>query len=523
MSSVPLIEAFGRIVYGFTRGLTEHYNPEEPEYTAEILGYHPLESTTGREWFYKPVKELIYQEYGENRASLPSFNLQVRVINASSTQEHDEPLQNDDTGTSGAMAWKSFRPSIRHTICDSMYIGSLISLLAAIRIGTIYIVLAFLIYKTVMNCQYQKEKMTSRQQWMRTIADVVSCALIYFSPVLNLLFLFRSFQLKGLKQKLLQTCLIIYCLDSLYRVTLQLLGKPFFTLSGLYNVPVYTLWLCSSMLQFYLVARHFLNRSKQKRVLLLCKMSVPTIGCVILGFCMKYFIYRAYNKEKKEERKLIIALFSPLAGLVLKAASRICVQRLWNITHPGYSYVLSAPLYLGSAIMVRGLQAELNSLQSIAILGTIHGAAEVIERSTIVVTDHVCHSFRTRKASPWGSFRTPRRERLVADVAIMRSIMSMLYESTAIVSVNGSLYMYQLIFLETTSVTSIIKEFALSTSVMLVIEWFFTSVSLAIETRYQNMAVMAVWRCQRKRHTLVAILNVVFIDKPSSRAEKISA
>ena len=32
MSSVPLIEAFGRIVYGFTRGLTEHYNPEEPEY-----------------------------------------------------------------------------------------------------------------------------------------------------------------------------------------------------------------------------------------------------------------------------------------------------------------------------------------------------------------------------------------------------------------------------------------------------------------------------------------------------------
>ena len=504
MNSVPLIEAFGRIVYGFTRGLTEHYNPEEPEYTAEILVCNPLESA-GREWYNKPVKELIYQEYGENRASPPSFHLNIRIINACSTQEHDEPQQNDDTET--AMAWKKLRPSVLKTICDSMYIGSLISLLAAISIGTIYIALAFLIYKTVMNCQYQKEKMTSRQQWMRTIADIVSCALIYISPVLNLLFLFRSFQLKGLKQKLLQTCLIIYCLDSLYRVTLQLLGKPFFTRSGLYNVPVYILWVCSSMLQFCVVARHFLNRSKQKRVLLLCKMSVPTICCVILGFCMKYFIYRAYNKEKKEERKLIIALFSPLAGLVLKAASRICVQRLWNITHPGYSYVLLAPLYLGSAVMVRGLQAELNSLQSIAILGIIHGASEVVERSTIVVADHVCHSLRTRKVSPWGSFRTPRRERLVADVAIM----SMLFESTAIVSVNGSLYMYQLIFLDTTSVTSIIKEFALSTSVMLVIEWFFTSVSLAIETRYQNMAVMAVWRCQWKRHTLVAILNVVFI------------
>ena len=506
MSSVPLIEAFGRIVYGFTRGLTEHYNPEEPEYTAEILGCSPLEST-GREWYHKPVKELIYQEYGENRASPPSFNLDIRIINASSTQESDEPLKNNVRETSEAMAWKSFRPSIRHTICDSMYIGSLISLLAAIGIGTIYIALAFLIYKTVMNCQYQKEKMTSRQQWMRTTADVVSCALIYFSPVLNLLFLFRSFQLKGLRRKLLQTCLIIYCLDSLYRVTLQLMGKPFFTVSVLYVVPVYTLWVFSSILQFYLVARHFLNRSKQKRLLLLCKMSVPTICCIILGFCMRYFVYPAYNKEKKEERKLVIALFSPLAGLVLKAASRICVQRLWNITHPGYSYVLLAPLYFGSAIIVRGLQAELNSLQSIAILGIIHGAAEVVERSTIVVIDHVCHSLGTRKASPWGSFRTPRRERLTADVAIM----SMLYESTAIVSVNGSFYMHKLIFLENTSVTSMIKEFALSTSVMLVIEWFFISVSLAIETRYQNMAVMSVWRCQWKRHTLVAILNVLFI------------
>ena len=88
MSSVPLIEAFGRIVYGFTRGLTEHYNPEEPEYTAEILGYHPLEST-GREWYYKPVKELIYQEYGENRASPPSFNLNIRIrVLQRSTMNH---------------------------------------------------------------------------------------------------------------------------------------------------------------------------------------------------------------------------------------------------------------------------------------------------------------------------------------------------------------------------------------------------------------------------------------------------
>ena len=94
---------------------------------------------------------------------------------------------------------------------------------------------------------------------------------------------------------------------------------------------------------------------------------------------------------------------------------------------------------------------------------------------------------------------------IMADIAIM----SMLYESTAIVSVNGLLYLYQFIYLKNVSPSMLLQSFAIRTSVPLVIEWFFTSVSLAIETRYQNMAVMAVWRRRWKRHILVAIVNVV--------------
>ena len=50
----------------------------------------------------------------------------------------------------------------------------------------------------------------------------------------------------------------------------------------------------------------------------------------------------------------------------------------------------------------------------------------------------------------------------------------------------------------------LLKTFDVYTSVQLV----FTSVSLAIETRYQNMAVMAVWRRRWKRHILVALVNI---------------
>ena len=176
-----------------------------------------------------------------------------------------------------------------------------------------------------------------------------------------------------------------------------------------------------------------------------------------------------------------------------------------RITHPGYSYILLVPLYFGSALGFRVMQAELDNLKLIAVLGIIHGVVEVLERSAMVFIDHICHVILKRKLAPWGSFRTPRRERLMADIFII----SMLYESTAIVCVNGLLYVYRFIYLQNISLLKLLQEFAIHTSVPLVIEWFFTGVSLAIETRFQNIAVMAVWRKRWKRHILVAITNLV--------------
>ena len=200
-----------------------------------------------------------------------------------------------------------------------------------------------------------------------------------------------------------------------------------------------------------------------------------------------------------------MALFAPLIGVLFKVISRIFVQQQESISHPGYACVSLAPLYCHSAIMFRVLQADLDSLQSMVVLGLIHGATEVIERSTMVVIDHIRHVICKRTSAPWGSFRTPRRERLMADIAIM----SMLYESTAIVSVNGVLYLYQYIYLKDDSFLKLLQSFAMTTSVQLVIEWLFTSMSLAIETRYQNIAVMAVWQRRWKRHILMAFVATI--------------
>ena len=92
-----------------------------------------------------------------------------------------------------------------------------------------------------------------------------------------------------------------------------------------------------------------------------------------------------------------------------------------------------------------------------------------------------------------------------------------MYESTAVVSVNGFLYLYQFMYLEDDSLLELLKSIAITTSVQLVIEWFFTSVSLAIETRYQNIAVMAVWRTRWKRHFLVATITFAVLALWSTR------
>ena len=105
-----LTEVVGQFLFRFTRGVTEHCNPEEPEFTAETLGYNPLKST-GRERYYQPVNELIYQKYSDREATtwdyLGSSGLDIKVINACSPDEETDEHQEDDR----AMAWKRLRPS----------------------------------------------------------------------------------------------------------------------------------------------------------------------------------------------------------------------------------------------------------------------------------------------------------------------------------------------------------------------------------------------------------------------------
>ena len=193
MNNSLLIEVFARVSFSFTQGVTEHYDPDDPE--VEIFGYNDSLSSEGREWNCQPVDKPIYQEYSppsdDNYDLLSVDNSRVRfwVINASSPDEDEDEQQNEDV----QMAWKRFRPSVLRTVCQSMYIGALISLLTPAFIGLLYVIISYVPYDT---CGF----------------------------FVGMLFLFRPYQLKGVKRKLILVAFVLSCLDTVYRVVLQVFG-----------------------------------------------------------------------------------------------------------------------------------------------------------------------------------------------------------------------------------------------------------------------------------------------------------
>ena len=507
---------FWQILYNFTRSVAEHYDFNEDENLSELFGYNALEDT-GKEWYFQPVDEVIYQEYSNSEATsmdyLTRSSVNARFIDACSIQDNEEM---QETHEDRAMAWKQLRPSIFRTVSSSLYFGFFISVLSATIVGFVSVLVYYLSYQTLLSCQDQSkaDSIPSKLQWVITLSKVFFVWFIYHLFFLNVLIFFRPFQISGLKLTIFLLCLVPYCIDSAYRIAMQVFGISIanFKFKSIQEIPCRILFYLSICSQIYIIVRHFCNRTGIIRFKLILLFVVPCVLTNVTALLVANLVYPAYNGQDKNG-KILIAIFAPLIAVFLKGASRICVQRLWcRISHPGTSFVLLAPLYCGSAIVLRLLQVDLQSLESVALIGVIHGIAEVIERSSMVLIDHFYNQVLEKRRIPLGGFRTPRRERLAADI----SIMSMLYESSAVISVNGFLYLYQYFYTRDNSPLQLLQSFATTTSVPLVIEWFFTSVSIAIETRYQNMPIMAVWWKQWRRHIIVAFVNMVTISVWSS-------
>ena len=157
MVGSALVEVCGSIIVGLTRGVAEHYNPNDTEFDPETFRFYPLERT-GLEWVISSDEELIFQEYGDREIGRSAGNIfydnvQPRLIDACSPDDQlKEDRTNEDQRVNRIMDWKQFRPSILSTLWNSMYFGFLISLLSAVLIGAFSILVYYLSYQTILVC-----------------------------------------------------------------------------------------------------------------------------------------------------------------------------------------------------------------------------------------------------------------------------------------------------------------------------------------------------------------------------------
>ena len=505
-----LVELFGNIVFNFTRSVAERCDIDDRDDVANTIGYYPLEDT-GKEWYAQHTGELIYQEYSNSKATSADYltssgSLRAQLIDASSTSAttHTPELSPEARD----MAWKSLRPSISRTVLNSLSYGFLISVLSATVCGMVSFTVYYFCYQTKLNCElHSKESIPIKLQWLITISEIVSVGFLYFLFFIDISFYFRQFQLSGVRNTLVIVSLLFYLVDSIYRLGMQACGISHSKLTALQVVPAEVIFCLSSCVIIYVMKMHFCFGTLIQQVKFMVLFVVPYALTQFIAILIASCVYPAYNKQDASG-KLLIAIFIPLIVVVIKVAGRICIQRLWcRISHPGTSFVLLAPMYCGSAIMLRLLQVDLHNLDSVALIGVIHGIAEVFDRFIMAFLDHNVHQVVEKRKTPWGGFRTPRRERLAADL----TIMSMLSESSAVIAVNIFLHLYQYFYTYDNLPLKLLQSFALTTSVPLGVEWFFTSVSIAIETRYKNLPVVAVWRKRWKRHLAVLLINVVMV------------
>ena len=118
-----------------------------------------------------------------------------------------------------------------------------------------------------------------------------------------------------------------FCLEALYRLALQIFQIYQSKLPKLQTLLLNAIFLISVIWQLYLVVNHFRALANRRRVHLFLKMIMPSFLTFVLGILITTFIYPWYNNEN-DKGKYMIALFSPLTGVIFKEISRICVQRL---------------------------------------------------------------------------------------------------------------------------------------------------------------------------------------------------
>ena len=437
------------------------------------------------------------------------FNPQDTVF-----QEYDAPPDDDSK-----MAWKRSRPEKWWmSLWKAMKHAFYIQIVGGMALGSLAILILILDFNSVDLC-FDKQSTNWKALTKRTQAVIVTAATseAYVVQMWTLLVVLVMFGWPVIKKlNLLTLNLLGAFLDSCYRLYLQVYGNYMVSWRSLpLNGLFVSLLLMNSLLLGREVAKNnealTTRRSKIKKTLKVSAMLMAQFAFGIpITFYLVYKLIPLY-REANETMRVIIAGGLPLVTAIPKVIVRLAAQRI-DFFHPGDAHVLLSVLYYASAIVFRVMQADLTSLRLFIALSFAHGAADLLERVTIVLRDYFWY-FIYKKLKRDGretfiaanKFRTPRSMRFIADM----SIQIILGESTALIAAVGFIQLFKFMYSPETSSSSnvqFVTQFFVRVSIALSIDFFFNSFSFWLQMSYLNVAVVRVWKKKWRKHMLVAFI-----------------
>ena len=426
-------------------------------------------------------------------------------------QEFDPP-----GGDFGIMAWKKSRPSWLKTLFICFKTVFVMQVVIGSSIALVAIAVLVLDFNTADLC-YEKtlnwNTMPPIVQRVRVVSQSVEGFIIELWHISIMLCMFGYSVLKDLN--LLTINLLAAFADVCYRLVLQTFGiYKHSWMSYPLNVLFCSVVLGNSFIIARHMAKHVAQRGRKKEVLkVTCLLAFQFLFGIPVAFILVYEIFPWYT-GRSELEKVFIAGVCPLIVSVPKVLARVLVPKL-DCVHPGVLHLLVGCLYSTSAIVFRVMQAELTSFKFFIALGICHAVIDLLERLTITMRDYLwqsifrwlvrCNRSQEMRFSARHA-RTPRSMRFVADV----SIQLLLTEPTALVTAVGFIQVYTFMYpdISNPSVPDLVWGFFERCATGLAIDVVFNTLSVWLQVRVFNIAVLKVWNSKNWRAHFIA--NIIF-------------
>ena len=418
-------------------------------------------------------------------------------------EEYRSPSPSNDR-----FAWKQGRPSACMSVIESIKTVSGVSALGGVFVGLMSVLLLNVSLNTVDLCHWKDDKDETLPRFVeniRFVSYVFTSPFIYCYQTIVFVIVFKWSVVK--EQNLLVISLLASFVDIFYRLLLRLFSVYTYKSFEL-PYPVNVLFVVTCFANGYLVSRTKHPNSATKTLILCFKLCVQFLAGIPLIYIILYVVCRWYPKLPHRPLRMVLVGATGMIVLIFKMFTRLCVGWIKGIIHPGSCYILISVLYGACSIILRIMQSEQEHFDYFFIIGVAHGIVFVLERAAVPLTDFLllkffkwCVKGRYSNSSARAQYKTPRSQRLIADV----SIQAMMFESCGLIISLGAMLLYKLLYAQLTAEDrrEHTVEFLKRMSSGLVIEWVFNVVAVFIQTRFMNIAIFSVWKLKWKCHMLV--------------------